>query len=82
MQRSNDHSTVPLKDFKELNRLAFVVRRIEENTHVAPEGAYKLNPLREVKLNLDFKGKIIIRDRSEGDMQFKEVLPFEKRIIT
>ena len=50
---------IPLKDFKELNRLSYVVRKIEDDNHIVPEGGYKLTPMREVRKNDEFRGKHI-----------------------
>ena len=44
------------KDFRELHRLSYVVRKIEEETHVVPEGSFKLMPIREVRFNNEFAG--------------------------
>ena len=55
-QEPQKPGVIPLKDFRELHRLAYVVRRIEEDTHVVPEGAFKLTPIREVHTNYEFTG--------------------------
>lgn len=44
------------KDFTELDRLSFVVNKIERDTHVIPQGAYKLTPIHEVRQNDLFQG--------------------------
>jgi radial spoke head protein 9 len=46
----------PGKDFTELERLAYVVGRIEHDTHVIPQGAFKFTPIQEYKKNEQFKG--------------------------
>ena len=45
------------KNFTELDRLAFVVAAIENDTHVVPLGAFKLLPIHEVRRNENFKGR-------------------------
>lgn len=47
------------KGFTELDRLAYVVAAIENDTHVVPEGAFKLIPVHEIRRNDAFKGKRI-----------------------
>ena len=47
---------IPQKDFKEINRLSFVVKAIENDNHLVPEGAYKLNSIHEVRRNQNFNG--------------------------
>lgn len=46
----------PLKDFKEINRLSFVVRAIENDNHVVPEGAFKLTSEHEIRRNKNYIG--------------------------
>jgi radial spoke head protein 9 len=48
--------TLDAKDFTELDRLAYVVRKIERDTHVIPQGAFKLTPIQEIRKNEMFKG--------------------------
>jgi len=47
---------VPPKNFTELDRLAFVVRAIENDCNLAPVGAFKLTPTHELRYNDSFKG--------------------------
>ena len=44
------------KDFTELDRLSFVVHKIEKDTHVIPQGAFKLTPIHEIRQNDVFQG--------------------------
>lgn len=44
------------KDFTELDRLSFVVHKIEKDCHVVPQGAYKLTPIHEIRQNDLFQG--------------------------
>ena len=44
------------KNFTELDRLAYVIAAIENDTHIVPEGAYKLLPSHEIRHNESFKG--------------------------
>lgn len=44
------------KAITELDRLSYVVGRIEEECHVVPEGAFKLTPISEVRPNEAFTG--------------------------
>jgi radial spoke head protein 9 len=60
-QEASRPGSTPLKDFRELHRLAYVVRKIEEDTHVVPEGAFKLTPIRVVHKNNEFAGTLIIK---------------------
>jgi len=48
--------TLETKDFSELDRLAYIVRRIEKDTHVVPLGSFKLTPIQEIRKNEQFKG--------------------------
>ena len=48
--------TPEAKDFTELDRLAYVVRKIEKDSHIVPQGAFKLTPIQEVRKNECFKG--------------------------
>ena len=57
------------KNFVELDRLAYVVAAIENDTHVVPEGSFKLIPIHEVRRNEHFAGTFsssILRTRQEG----------------
>jgi len=47
---------IPPKNFTELDRLAFVVRAIENDCALAPVGAFKLTPTHELRYNDSFKG--------------------------
>lgn len=48
--------TIIPKNLTELDRLAYTVCAIENDTHVIPEGAYKLIPKHEVRRNESFRG--------------------------
>ncbi len=43
-------------NFTELDKLAFTVRIIEYETHIFPQGAFKLIPIHELRRNENFKG--------------------------
>jgi len=47
---------IPPKNFTELDRLAYVVRAVENDCSVAPVGAFKLTPTHELRYNDSFKG--------------------------
>ena len=47
---------IPAKHVTELNRLAHVVRSIDQNCSVVPKGAFKYTPLKETIHNEAFKG--------------------------
>jgi len=47
---------IPPKNFTELDRLCFVVRALENDCNVVPEGSFKLTPIHEVRRNENFKG--------------------------
>eukprot|EP00826_Nyctotherus_ovalis_P028724 TRINITY_DN2265_c0_g1_i4.p1 TRINITY_DN2265_c0_g1~~TRINITY_DN2265_c0_g1_i4.p1 ORF type:complete len:192 (-),score=52.50 TRINITY_DN2265_c0_g1_i4:142-717(-) len=53
------------KNFTELDRLAYVVSAIDNDTHVVPLGAFKLTPEHELNRNIYFKGL----DKSEVGME-------------
>lgn len=44
------------ENFTELDRLAFVVRLIDHDTSIFPQGAIKLIPIHELRRNENFKG--------------------------
>ena len=46
----------PSKDFTELDRLAYIVSRIEKDTHVVPQGSFKFTPIQEIRKSELFKG--------------------------
>ena len=70
------------KNFKELDRLAYVVTAIENDTHVVPQGAFKLLPKHEVRRNVAFKGlaKEEQRDLSKY-LHFRNVQSMGKKIL-
>jgi hypothetical protein len=43
-------------DFKEIDRLHYHVRSIENDCHIIPQGSMKLTPAHEVARNEAFKG--------------------------
>lgn len=47
------------KPFLERDRLSYVVNAIENDTHIIPEGAFKLLPIHELRRNEHFRGKIL-----------------------
>lgn len=47
---------IPPKNLTEIDRLAFIVRSIEDNCQIAPVGAFKMTPNHEVTRNEAFKG--------------------------
>lgn len=44
------------KNFTELSRLTFLVKNIDYDTNVVPQGAYRLLPIHELRKNESFKG--------------------------
>jgi radial spoke head protein 9 len=44
------------KNFTEADRLAYVVRNIEFECSIVPEGAYKMLPIGEIRVNDNFRG--------------------------
>lgn len=48
-----------LKNLTESDRLAYVVRSIDFDTSVVPEGAFKMLPINEMRRNDTYTGKII-----------------------
>ena len=47
---------IPPKNLRELDRLGYIVRAIENDTHVVPEGAFRLTPSHEVRRGGAFSG--------------------------
>lgn len=45
-----------LKNFTELDRLAYVIRSIDWDAFVVPEGAFKMLPTKQMRENDDFSG--------------------------
>lgn len=54
----DDEDSLPIqikvKNVTELDRLAYVVSRVEDECHAVPEGAYKLTPISELRPNEAF----------------------------
>ena len=44
------------KNFTELNKLSFVVRSVDFDTNIFPQGVFKLIPIHELRRNDNFKG--------------------------
>lgn len=55
-ESEDDEVKEPPKNLTELDRLAFVVKAIENDCQVIPVGSVKLTPLHEVRKNEAFKG--------------------------
>uniref|UniRef100_A0A7S3KNQ9 Radial spoke head protein 9 homolog n=1 Tax=Euplotes crassus TaxID=5936 RepID=A0A7S3KNQ9_EUPCR len=55
-ESEDDEVKEPPKNLTELDRLAFVVKAIENDCQVIPMGSVKLTPLHEVRKNEAFKG--------------------------
>ena len=51
-----DPIVIPPKNVTELDRLSYVVRKIEADCHVVPRGSFKLTPIHEIKKNEAFRG--------------------------
>ena len=47
---------MPPEQFKEIDRLAYVVRAIEHDCSVIPCGAFKLTPTHELRYDENFEG--------------------------
>jgi len=71
---------VKLKNFTELHRLGFVVRMIDRETAVVPEGAFKMLPIHEMRRNDNFQG---LKNNDLGNlgkyMHFRDVMSQEKK---
>ena len=70
------------KNFTELDRLAYTIAAIENDTHVVPEGAYKMIPIHEVRRNESFKGidrKLMRRSKQTRCFEYYKVLSLQKR---
>lgn len=55
-EEDEEHIKDKPKNFTELDRLAFVVRKIDHDCALAPVGAFKLTPTHELRYNDSFKG--------------------------
>lgn len=71
---------VPPKNFTELDRLAYVVRAIEQDCSVVPEGAFRMTPGHEIARNRGFSG-LTTSDLGKLDkyFHFRNVQLIEKR---
>jgi radial spoke head protein 9 len=68
------------KNFTELERLAVVVRNIEADCQVVPEGAYVITPAQELGTNSQYKGLSRLELRDLGKFyHFRPVRTLEKR---
>jgi radial spoke head protein 9 len=70
------------ENFTEKLKLSYLVRQIDYDTGIIPEGYYKLIPEHEIRLNKSFKGlnKDEIRDISKW-MHFRRVSECKRKII-
>jgi radial spoke head protein 9 len=70
------------KNFTELDRLAYVVAAIENDTHVVPQGAFKLLPKHEIRRNVAFKGLMKEEQRDLNKyLHFRNVQSMEKKTL-
>ena len=71
---------VKLKNFTELDRLGLIVRMIDRETAVIPEGAFKMLPIHEMRRNDNFQG---LKNNEIGFlskyMHFRDVMTQEKK---
>jgi hypothetical protein len=44
------------KNFTELNKLSYIIKMIDNDTNIAPEGAFKILPIHELRRNDTFRG--------------------------
>ena len=73
---------IPPKPVTELDRLAYVVYTIEDQSQVVPKSSYKFSPLQEVKRNEAFQG--LSREKGfslEGYQHFRPIQQKEKLAI-
>ncbi len=71
---------VPVKNYTELDRLAYVVRAIENDCSLAPVGAFKLTPLHELRYNDSFFGLSVEEAAKLSNYQhFRNVQSQEKQ---
>lgn len=63
------------KDFTELDRLSFAVHKIERDTHVVPQGAFKLTPIHEIRQNDIFAG--LTKEEMEKIEMYQHFRPVE-----
>lgn len=77
---STEEEKIPAKNFTELDRLAYVVRAIEQDNSVVPEGAFRMTPSHELVRNAAFEGlsREALRDISKY-AHFRNVQLPEKR---
>jgi radial spoke head protein 9 len=77
---STEEDKVPPKNFIELDRLAYVVRAIDHDCSVVPEGAFRITPAHELTRNKAFEG---LARKEVGNIRrylhFRNVQSTEKR---
>ena len=69
-----------LKPMTELDRLAYIVNEIENDTHIIPVGAFKMKPTHEIRKNIEFewiKSDAITNIKSY--CHFRKVMDQEKK---
>lgn len=80
----------PKKDFTELIKLSFLIKNIEQDTNVIPEGSFKLIPIHELRRNESFKGlkqedllklEKYQHFRKVKDIKIKEILDTDEAIF-
>lgn len=55
-EEDDEVKKIPKKNFTELNRLAHVVRAIENDCQCVPKGSYRMTPEHELRPNTNFYG--------------------------
>lgn len=77
----DDDDSVPIqikpKNITELDRLSFVVHRIEDECHIVPEGSYKLTPIQEIRPNEAFQG--LEKDENSSLAKYVHFTPIKSK---
>jgi radial spoke head protein 9 len=77
---STEEEKIPPKNFTELDRLAFVVRAIDQDCSVVPRGAFRMTPAHELSRNHSFAGLSREELKKLGDYHhFRNVQQSDKR---
>jgi len=78
---STEEEKIPAKPFTELDRLAVVVRAIEQDCQLVPQGAFRITPAHELSRNRAFAGLSQDEVHSLGPyLHFRNVQTKDKRM--
>ena len=78
---STEEEKIPARAFTELDRLAVVVRAIEQDCQLVPQGAFRITPAHELSRNRAFAGLSRSEVKNLGKyLHFRNVQSKEKRM--